>query len=87
MDAEQLFDLIENAGYEPREYSGRGMYGRKCIGYTVERGTVIRSVANLMFAAACNGDDLEALCSEFSNAQNDEMGRNSVIVYFPAVKI
>lgn len=31
-----LQELIEDLGYETRSYSGRGMYGRECLGVTVE---------------------------------------------------
>lgn len=36
MNSERLIELIEEAGYEPREYSGRGMYGKYCVGFTTD---------------------------------------------------
>lgn len=32
MDAADLIRALEEAGYEPRSYSGRGMYGKSCVG-------------------------------------------------------
>lgn len=32
MTGEELIEALENAGYTARSYSGRGMYGRNCIG-------------------------------------------------------
>ena len=29
---DKIIRIIENAGYEPRSYSGRGMYGKYCLG-------------------------------------------------------
>jgi len=31
MDAQRLIELLEDAECEPRSYSGRGMYGRRCV--------------------------------------------------------
>lgn len=31
----KLIAAIENAGYEWRSYSGRGMYGKECVGVTI----------------------------------------------------
>ena len=28
---EQLIEALEGAGFEPRSYSGRGMYGAECV--------------------------------------------------------
>ena len=36
MTSKQLKDIIEMAGYETRSYSGRGMYGKECLAFTVD---------------------------------------------------
>jgi hypothetical protein len=36
MDSQQIVEALENAGYEPHAYSGRGMYGRQCVAVDVE---------------------------------------------------
>src|SRR3989304_5773723 len=34
-------EVIEDAGYEMRTYSGRGMYGRQCVSVALDRDTSI----------------------------------------------
>lgn len=32
-----LITRLLNAGYQPRSYSGRGMFGRECVGVSLDR--------------------------------------------------
>jgi hypothetical protein len=44
-----LITRLLNAGYRVRSYSGRGMFGKECVGVSLERGqelTVGRSLAS-----------------------------------------
>ena len=34
-DSQELIDALQDAGYEPRSYSGRNMYGARCVGVTL----------------------------------------------------
>lgn len=77
LNTDTLKDAIEYAGYEWREYSGRGMYGRKCVGVTL-------SDASDLFAL---GAGLADYCDEeslpyFPNPTTDSMGRG-IIAYWP----
>lgn len=36
MTAQKLINAIRAAGHEPTSYSGRGMYGRYCIGVSLD---------------------------------------------------
>lgn len=36
LDPQTLIDAIEETGREWREYSGRGMYGARCIGAVID---------------------------------------------------
>jgi hypothetical protein len=56
------------------DYSGRGMYGAKCVGFVLSDDT-----AMLKLGAA-----LQAALGEIPNASTDSMGRNT-IVYFPGL--
>lgn len=38
MDAKALIKRLQAAGHEVRSYSGRGMYGRYCVGVSLTRG-------------------------------------------------
>ena len=80
MKAEKLIDIIEMAGYETRTYSGRGMYGKQCVGFVVSSDGIIEAVAEIMI-----DEDVETqrqLLGLFRTAQTDSMGMNT-IVYFP----
>ena len=76
-----LQELIEDLGYETRSYSGRGMYGRECLGVTVD---------DPVFFALEIGQEMGSN-EEYNNfGRNlpcvswDSMGRD-YIVYFPNV--
>jgi hypothetical protein len=48
--AKALVTRLRNAGYRPRSYSGRGMFGAECVGVSLARGerlTVAASGASL----------------------------------------
>lgn len=36
MDATQLVQQLKDLGLEPRPYSGRSMYGKECVGVSVD---------------------------------------------------
>ena len=78
--------MLEKAGYETRSYSGRGMYGKKCLGVTC--GNVFKLFSDVLSAIdGCPYDmlDLNKLSSEFNTAQSDNMGMD-IVVYFPDVE-
>lgn len=87
MTPEQVKELIENAGYEARSYSGRGMYGKACIGLTTED-DAFEVAANLMVAYESVVDDvsLETLADVIKQFASDNMGRDSMIYYLPDVE-
>ncbi len=31
LKGKKLYDILEDEGFEPRSYSGRGMFGRNCV--------------------------------------------------------
>lgn len=78
-----LQQLIEDMNYETRSYSGRGMFGKTCLGVTVDN--VAQFCLELGHAIGQhneqNDDDLIELPRQIST---DSMGR-SAIVYFPYV--
>lgn len=80
MDARTLIDAIEAAGYEARDYSGRGMFGKDCVGLTVPQGGAFKAGAAVaaQLDEEGRGELAELSCS------SDAMGRD-VIVYFPGV--
>lgn len=83
-----MFNLqaaIENAGYETRSYSGRGMYGKQCLGVVSEN--TIETIVDILRWAFSEGttenDDLYyALSKAMQSAKTDSMGQG-YIIYFP----
>lgn len=79
--------LCEKAGYETRSYSGRGMYGRACLGVDIDNNKDITS----LFADILALDELddcyvrEEFADAFHSAKSDSMGLG-MIVYFPTIK-
>lgn len=84
MDFNTLCEIIEEAGYSPRSYSGRGMYGKQCVGFTFE-GNTLDAVADLFEVAAYYDHGVFELARVVKSAQTDNMGMDTVI-YFPRVK-
>ena len=79
--------VFEEAGYNCRSYSGRGMYGEKCLAITLDRDTSIgQFVGDVLFAAGSVGEDgvFDILADAFHDMKTDDMGLGSVC-YFPGV--
>lgn len=80
--------LIEDAGYEPQSYSGRGMYGSQCLGVVVTDlgkfiGDVLYEIAVRIDDGECHAVELcEPISDAFRGMRTDNMGRD-IIVYFP----
>lgn len=95
MDAEKLIGAIEDAdvrdgeGLTARRYSGRGMYGKQCVGVEVGRGVSSFQLAAAIAVALLDGDvdegpsDVEDLAR--LRVCEDNMGLDT-IVYFPQVE-
>ncbi len=89
-----LKDLLDGAGFETRSYSGRGMYGRRCVGVVVENlgsfiaDTISEIVDRLAYMSEEEREDhnpateMEQVVRAFRNMKTDNMGMD-IIVYFP----
>ena len=79
--------LIEEAGYETRSYSGRGMYGKTCLGVDLEGGNLGRLLGDLVEMTATSddpGEAVEIVAEGLRSMQTGSMGRG-MIVYFEDV--
>ena len=74
-DVREIADEIEKAGYEPRAYSGRGMYGKQCLGVGLESDSDLWDLAWFM---GSGGFDVGA-------PRTDSLGRG-IIAYWPSLK-
>lgn len=80
MDPITLIRAIESLGLSPRSYSGRGMYGRSCVGVTLGRNSEVTEFGLGVKLALALGEDAEDL-----DPRTDSMGLGSII-YFPNVR-
>lgn len=94
MDSLKLVEAIEGADLrdvelKARSYSGRGMFGRKCVGVEIGRDVSTFQLAAAIAAALLDADaeegpsDVEALAR--LRVSEDNMGLDT-IVYFPQVE-
>ena len=85
MDKHPLQQAIEDAGFECREYSGRGMYGKQCLAVDIDRGSSIGDmVAGILESRDGDEDDTAEIADGFRSLQSDAMGLG-IIYYFPVV--
>lgn len=82
-----LLSLVDYAELESRTYSGREMYGRRCMAVTIEPGEQFQTGLRLARAAvALTADEDEAalLIDALSEMETrtDALGRN-VVLYWP----
>lgn len=91
MTGERLIDLLREAELTPRSYSGRAMYGARCVSVTVaplEALAVGAALALAAVAEAGEGDEhaeAEEVYNLMAAAREDSMGRD-VVVYWPDVE-
>lgn len=77
--------VLERAGHECRAYSGRGMYGRHCLGIDIDRGQLGVVFADVLENGALEEEeDIEAMAEAFRRMSTDSMGLGSVL-YFPGI--
>ncbi len=78
----KLQQFIEECGFETRSYSGRGMFGKECLGVTIED-SLLHFVAELLDLAE-EMSDVKNLATALQNARTDSMGLGTII-YFPYI--
>ena len=73
-------------GYETRSYSGRGMFGKECLGITVDN--PLHDVQEIAYQLGLNNGDMDAEPEEIiklpKSVSWDQMGTR-YIVYWPQV--
>lgn len=82
MTVEELKKIIDDAGYDTRDYSGRGMYGKRCLAFIIPNGEEFGAVAEIVY----HSDD-EEIVTMFKDARTDSMGRDDIVIYFPSMEV
>lgn len=89
--AQLIKDAVEQYGDEDavsfrNDYSGRGMYGRQCVGIVGDESTCMKIVGQVIKDAHAQGMDFEfdEAVDTLLDSCRDSMGRD-IIVYWPEV--
>jgi hypothetical protein len=85
LTVEQVMGAIKDAGLEPREYSGRGMWGKHCLGVDTTRdmvGDAVTIAVNLME----DGAEPRDVKNWGEGTRYDSMGRG-MILYWPTLEL
>lgn len=83
-----LQSMIEEAGYECQSYSGRAMYGKRCLAVVLDAGKLGRLVQSMMETCLnCEPDDADAMNDAIKDVRDmrwDNMGFD-MVYYWPDV--
>lgn len=82
MAKHSLQTMLEDVGADIRSYSGRGMYGKECLGVDIPRGGLGEFLASVIEGTP--EDHVSDIAQAFRGMQTDQMGLGT-IVYFPDV--
>lgn len=80
-ETEKLIFAIGDTDYEVQSYSGRGMYGKQCVGVSVPRGELLRACMKIALALT-EMDERELADTISDEAMSDSLGLGSIL-YFP----
>lgn len=79
--------ILIDADYQVRSYSGRGMYGRECLGVMIEQYSSLGNLFADLIETASSGsdsDELQTVADSIRDFKQDSLGRDT-IVYFPNI--
>lgn len=79
---DRMDDIIQDAGYETTQYSGRGMYGDECLGFRCD--DEIAAVAEIV-GSVYDSDERREVVKLFRGAEIDNLGKG-YIIYFRRLK-
>lgn len=91
MNFNEIKEIVENAGFDPQSYSGRGMYGRNCLSFNLDRDeNVVDAILDLAeavnsYVEESSEVDFGDVIYQFKGAKTDSMGLGEVI-YFPNIE-
>lgn len=75
-----LQKILEECDYECRSYSGRNMFGKHCLGVSVDNVNIMIAnvIRNVIF-------DKEEIAEAFESMKSDSLGKGT-IVYFTSIE-
>lgn len=92
-DGKRFVELLREAEYSPRSYSGRAMYGRSCVGVEIDGNVSASAIgARMALAILAEHDDvfeaeseIERLSTALEGESSDSLGLGT-IVYWPRIE-
>ncbi len=77
-----LCSALEDAGYEPKKYSGRAMFGRSCLSVHCDGGaTAAFEICSAILENAEDIDQAKDILSALHDPSQDSMGRGAVLYW------
>ena len=71
--------VLEDAGYEPRSYSGRGMFGTRCVSISGNSISAWKVASSLWFN---NFDEIDL---DVPEPRQDQLGLG-IVLYWPTIE-
>jgi hypothetical protein len=84
MDSITFIRILEDADLTPFDYSGRGMYGKRCIAVQTSKKLHVFLLDVIESVNDASPDDLPELFDVLRGMVSDNLGHDT-IVYFPRV--
>lgn len=82
MDTITFIRWLETADLEPFEYSGRGMFGKKCVAVRANSEVdLVISVMTSMVENCAERSDLLDMLDELSSPKTDSLGKGTVVYW------
>ena len=80
MDTKRFIELLNEIEIEPRSYSGRGMYGKKCVGIEVGRGEDLVLLGVRLSDQCYNKSEVNMLeqLLDGGSFESDSMGKDNI---------
>jgi hypothetical protein len=81
MTSERLIEILEDAELSPESYSGRAMYGARCVSVS---GALVEAAVGAA-AVLVAGDDAEDVAHLMSTTKSDSLGLG-IVLYWPSMR-
>ena len=79
MNTQEFVNLIASAGFRPTSYSGRGMFGKRCVSVNLDRNEETAFAAAVINATQTR--DVPAVMRVISDHCKDSMGMGVVLYW------
>ena len=79
MESQEFVNLIASAGFRPKSYSGRGMFGKYCVSVNLDRDEETAFASAVINATQIS--DIRAVMQVISDHSKDSMGMGVVLYW------